>query len=164
MLYTTILYGFQQQIRFNGNHEFNNPSGSRYFNDKLLEKFVSFARALKEKEVDFEVGSYEALTKYAQNGNFFYFDPPYTNTLGVYNDGKRGFLGWTKEKEHNLLSFINDINNRGVKFMLSFVIKSGDVVNHDVVSWQEKNRYQMIDVPRSQGRYNNRNEVIIKNY
>lgn len=164
LLYTTILYGFQQQIRFNGNHEFNNPSGSRYFNDKLLEKFVSFARALKEKEVDFEVGSYEALTKYAQNGNFFYFDPPYTNTLGVYNDGKRGFLGWTKEKEHNLLSFINDINNRGVKFMLSFVIKSGDIVNHDVVSWQEKNRYQMIDVPRSQGRYNNRNEVIIKNY
>ena len=164
MLYTTILYGFQQQIRFNGSHEFNNPSGSRYFNDKLLEKFISFSRALKDKQVDFEVGSYDGLKKYAKRENFFYFDPPYTNTLGVYNDGKRGFLGWTKEKEKTLLAFINDLDNHGVRFMLSFIIKNGDSVNKDVVEWQESNNYKMIDVPKSQGRYNNRNEVLIKNY
>lgn len=164
MLYTTILYGFQQQIRFNGSHEFNNPSGSRYFNDKLLEKFISFSRAIKEKEVDFEIGSYDRLKKYVKHDNFFYFDPPYTNTLGVYNDGKRGFLGWTKEKEHHLLSFINEVDRQGVKFMLSFVIKSGDNVNSDVVSWQENNNYNVVEVPQAQGRYNNRNEVLIKNY
>lgn len=164
MLYTMILYGFQQQIRFNGSHEFNNPSGSRYFNDKLLEKFISFSREIKEKQVDFEIGSYDGLKKYVKHNNFFYFDPPYTNTLGVYNDGKRGFLGWTKEKEHNLLSFINEIDSKGVKFMLSFVIKTGDSMNKDVILWQETNNYNIIDVPQSQGRYNNRNEVLIKNY
>lgn len=164
MLYTTILYGFQQQIRFNGSHEFNNPSGSRHFNDKLLEKFISFSRAMKEKKVNFETGSYDGLKKYVRHDNFFYFDPPYTNTLGVYNDGKRGFLGWTKEKEHCLLSFINEINGQGVKFMLSFIIKNGNDVNEDVVTWQETNNYNIIDVPQTQGRYHNRSEVIIKNY
>ena len=164
MLYTTILYGFQQQIRFNGSHDFNNPSGSRYFNDKLLEKFISFSREIKEKHVNFETGSYDNLRKYVKHGSFFYFDPPYTNTLGVYNDGKRGFLGWTKEKEHKLLSFINEINNQGISFMLSFIIRNGDTVNEDILSWQENNNYHIIEVPKPQGRYNNRSEVLIKNY
>lgn len=164
MLYTTILYGFQQQIRFNGNHDFNNPAGSRYFNDRLLEKFISFSRAIKEKQVDFEVGSYTGLKKYVRDDNFFYFDPPYTNTCGVYNDGRRGFLGWTKEREEELLSFINEISNKGVKFMLSFIIKNGNEVNKEVVSWQRSNNYKVVDVPEGQGRYNNRNEVLIKNY
>ena len=52
----------------------------------------------------------------------------------------------------------------GPRFMLSFIIKNGDSVNNDVVDWQEANNYKMIDVPQSQGRYNNRNEVLIKNY
>ena len=80
MLYTTILYGFQQQIRFNGSHDFNNPSGSRYFNDKLLEKFISFSREIKEKHVNFETGSYDNLRKYVKHGSFLYFDRTYTNT------------------------------------------------------------------------------------
>lgn len=87
--------------------------------------------------MNFETGSYDNLRKYVKHGSFFYFDPPYTNTLGVYNDGKRGFLGWTKEKEHKLLSFINEINNQGISFMLSFIIRNGDTVNEDILSWQE---------------------------
>lgn len=37
-LFTIILYGFQQQIRFNSQHDFNNSVGMRWFNDKILEK------------------------------------------------------------------------------------------------------------------------------
>jgi len=35
LLYAIILYGFEQQIRFNGSHEFNNPTGMRWFNNEL---------------------------------------------------------------------------------------------------------------------------------
>ena len=49
LLYTIILYGYQQQMRFNGNHSFNNPVGMRWFNDKVLEKMISFSRILREK-------------------------------------------------------------------------------------------------------------------
>lgn len=41
LLLIVILYSFQQQIRFNGNHEFNNPVGMRWFNDKIMEKLIS---------------------------------------------------------------------------------------------------------------------------
>ena len=51
LLYTIILYGYQQQMRFNGNHDFNNPVGMRWFNDKVLEKMISFSRVIKEKNV-----------------------------------------------------------------------------------------------------------------
>ncbi|HEU4555540.1 MAG TPA: DNA adenine methylase, partial [Chitinophaga sp.] len=51
LLYAVILYGFNQQIRFNGDHDFNNPVGMRWFNDKVLEKMISFSRVIKEKNV-----------------------------------------------------------------------------------------------------------------
>lgn len=53
MLYTLILYGFQQQIRFNTNHGFNNPPGSRWFNECLLSKFITFARCSQDKKIEY---------------------------------------------------------------------------------------------------------------
>lgn len=47
LLYAVILYGFNQQIRFNSKHDFNNPVGMRWFNDKVLEKMISFSRVIK---------------------------------------------------------------------------------------------------------------------
>ena len=38
LLFTIVLYGFQQQIRFNSKHNFNNPVGMRWFNDKIFRK------------------------------------------------------------------------------------------------------------------------------
>ncbi len=43
------MYGFQQQLRFNSKLEFNNPVGMRWFNDKVLEKLISFSRHIKTK-------------------------------------------------------------------------------------------------------------------
>ena len=47
MLFTIILYSFQQQIRFNSNFEYNNPVGVRWFNDCILSKLISFSRMIK---------------------------------------------------------------------------------------------------------------------
>ena len=134
MLYTTILYGFQQQIRFNGSHDFNNPSGSRYFNDKLLEKFISFSREIKEKHVNFETGSYDNLRKYVKHGSFFYFDPPYTNTLGVYNDGKRGFKGWNKQDDLDLMNLCDKLDNQGTRFAMSNLLEHKGISNEGLIS------------------------------
>ena len=43
-LFLLIMYGFQQQIRFNGSLDYNNPVGQAGFNDRILEKLVSFSR------------------------------------------------------------------------------------------------------------------------
>ena len=95
---------------------------------------------------------------------FIYADPPYRSTLGVYNDGKRGFEGWTLEHEQRLCTFLDNVHQRGALFMLSYVLQVDDFFNTEVANWVERNHYVVIDIETPQGRYNNRREVLIKNY
>ena len=164
MLYTLILYGFQQQIRFNTDYGFNNPIGSRWFNECLLSKFITFARCSRSKNIEYLNVPFERLIDQIAPDTFVYADPPYRSTLGVYNDGKRGFEGWTIEHERRLCMFLDQINQRQAKFMLSYVLQVEDFYNADVASWSERNGYHIIDVEVPQGRYNNRREVLIINY
>ena len=164
MLYTLVLYGFQQQIRFNTDHGFNNPVGSRWFNECLLSKFITFARCSKTKNVDYSNASFERLADQIGRDSFIYADPPYRSTLGVYNDGKRGFEGWTLEHEQRLCRFLDQAAQIGARFMLSYVLQVEGFFNADVANWAEKNHYRVIDVAVPQGRYNNRREVLIVNY
>lgn len=158
MLYTLILYGFQQQIRFNSKHEFNNPHGSRHFNERLLAKFISFARVIKTKDVVFEIGPYWDMGRYAKQGSLFYFDPPYNGTTGVYNDGKRGFLGWSPDQETRMLGFIEQINERGALFILSYIN------TEEIKKWAEAHNFNTISVSQPQGKYSNREEILIINF
>ncbi len=48
--------------------------------------------------------------------------------------------------------------------MLSYIIENDGITNDKVLHWIKENNYKMIEVPQMQGRYNNRKEVIIKNY
>ncbi len=164
MLYTLILYGFQQQIRFNSAHEFNNPPGSRWFNGCLQSKFISFSRVLHQRNVEYTNTSFENLLERINPDTFVYADPPYRATLGVYNDGKRGFEGWTLEHEQKMCNFLDAVTERGSKFMLSYVLQIDDFYNKEIADWANHRHYNIIDVPVTQGRYNNRKEIIITNY
>lgn len=164
MLYTLILYGFQQQIRFNTNHEFNNPAGSRWFNESLLSKFITFARYSQTKNIVYSNVSFDKLLDHVTPGTFVYADPPYRSTLGVYNDGKRGFEGWTKTHEQSLCLFLDEIHLRRSNFMLSYVLKVGDFYNYDMANWANERNYRITEIEVPQGRYNNRCEVLITNY
>ena len=164
MLYALILFGFQQQIRFNSEHGFNIPCGSRRFNEKLVSKFMSFTRRIQEMNVVFYNRNFEKLEELIEEDTFFYFDPPYRETTATYNDGKRGFEGWSIEQENKLCQFMDTIASKHSKFMLSYVIEVGEFHNQNIVTWVNKNHYRMIEVPETQGRYNDRREVIIINY
>lgn len=166
MLYTLILYGFQQQIRFNGSHEFNNPSGSRWFNDKLLSKFVSFARVSRNRHnsIIFLNQDFVNLLRYQHKGTFLYLDPPYRSTTGAYNDGKRGFQGWTKNHEEQMCKMLENADSEGNKFMLSYVLENKGFFNEELYHWAISHDYQIVEVKEAQGKYNNRKEVLIMNY
>lgn len=161
-LYAIILYGFQQQIRFNNSHEFNNPVGMRWFNNKVLEKLISFAGRLKEINVSFHAGDYKELMNSFNENDFVYLDPPYRLTTGSYNDGKRGFNGWGIDDESDLFCFCNTLNDRKIKFMLSYVLEHGEKYNHEFKSFIKENNYKLIELPIVLGR--NRKEVIVINY
>ena len=77
LLFTIILYGFQQQIRFNSKHDFNNPVGMRWFNDKILEKMISFSRQIKEGNYEFCHQNYKELRNLMTPSTFVYKGDPY---------------------------------------------------------------------------------------
>lgn len=165
LLYTIILYGFQQQIRFNSSHEFNNPVGMRWFNDKVLEKFISFSRKIKEKHISFFSTSYSEVMQAISAKSFVYLDPPYSLTTGAYNDGKRGFDGWNKSLERGLFEYLDFLNQNDVNFMLSYVIEHKGITNKELLNWVKTQHYKVIELGDILGiSGSRRKEVLIVNY
>lgn len=166
LLLVVILYSFQQQIRFNSNHGFNNPVGMRWFNDNLLEKLVSFSRRIKELNVCFSCADYTDTFRYVDDEHtFVYLDPPYMLTNGSYNDGKRGFKGWDVSQEAALFEFLDKLNHEGSRFMLSYVLEHKGKVNQNLVNWTQDNHYHIIELGDILGiSGSRRKEILVTNY
>lgn len=162
ILYAIILYGYQQQIRFNGEHKFNNPVGMRWFNDKVLEKMISFSRIIKEIDCTFNSVNFTQMIDCADHDSFVYMDPPYRLTTGAYNDGKRGFEGWTKVHERMLFDFADQLNNKGIPFMISYVNGHNGKSNINLLDWLNSRKYSVFDISPIPGR--ERQEILIINY
>lgn len=166
LLLVVILYSFQQQIRFNGNHEFNNPVGMRWFNDKILEKLISFSRRIKELNVRFYCSDYTDMLHNVNDGHtFIYLDPPYMLTNGSYNDGKRGFKGWDASQEFALFDFLDRLNSEGSRFMLSYVLEHKGKINQNLLNWTRDNNYHIIELGNILGiSGSRRKEILVVNY
>lgn len=160
LLYVLVLFGFQQQIRFNSSYDYNNPVGEAGFNDSILEKIVSFSRLVKERNVVFMSGDYTDVK--VDENTLVYCDPPYLITLGSYNDGKRGFNGWSETEETRLLTYLDELNNKGVKFMLSNVIEHKGKKNTHLEEWIKSRNYNLIHYTGGASR--GRKEIIVTNY
>ena len=161
-LFLLIMYGFQQQIRFNTKYDYNNPVGQACFNDNIKEKLISFSNAAKEKNISLYSEDYENFLKHINKGDFVYLDPPYLITLGSYNDGKRGFNGWNEKEEKRLLKFIDELHKKDIKFMLSNVLTHKEKTNEILKDWIEKNGFTIIEYKdKVRG---NRKEIIVVNY
>ena len=171
MLYVIIVYAFNNQIRFNSNGEFNLPVGKRDFNKKMEQKLIDFIDRIQEQNCtftccdfrDFDVSS---LT----SEDFVYIDPPYLITCATYNE--QG--GWDETAERDLLSFLDDLQKRNIRFALSNVLRSKGKENKILIEWLNKNpdKYKAIPLNYS---YSNSNyqtkdrtsiseEVLVINY
>lgn len=161
-LYLLAIYGFQQQIRFNSKYEFNNPVGLSYFHNGMMEKLLTFKSKAEKKNITFYSEQFDYFERYLKSGDFLYCDPPYLITLGSYNDGKRGFFGWTEKEEVKFLDFLLKLHKRKIRFMISNVLTHKDKTNQILIDWIEKNNFKVVEFEgKARG---GRMEVIIKNY
>jgi DNA adenine methylase len=110
---------------------------------------------------------------YLGSNDFLYCDPPYLITTGTYNDGKRGFKGWSEKEEKDLLKLLSNLNKRKVKFALSNVLIHKGNTNHILKSWIDDNAYHLHDINYnySNSSYNTKNrdknssrEILVTNY
>lgn len=162
LLYLLILFGYQQQIRFNSSYDYNNPVGQAGFNYKILEKLISYCRILKEKNVVFYSKDFNDMWEHINENTFVYCDPPYLLTLGSYNDGKRGFNGWSEGEEIRLFNFLNKLNDKGIKFMLSNILEHKGKKNELLINWVKDNGYRIVEYKEKTRK--DRKEVVIVNY
>ena len=126
---------------------------------------ISFSRRIKEDSYAFLSQNYIELENRINQDTFVYMDPPYRLTTGSYNDGKRGFKGWDSILEQELFQFADRLSQRGIKFMLSYVIEHKGNVNETALEWIERNHYRIIELGDVIGiSGSRRKEVLIVNY
>ena len=169
VLFTLIVYAFNNQIRFNSKGEFNLPVGKRDFNDKMKNKLCDFIDRLNEGNhrficEDFRKLNIEGLT----NNSLVYCDPPYLITCATYNEKD----GWNEHCERDLYTFLDKLNEQHIKFALSNVLSSKGKCNDILSEWLRHRDYKVIHLNYS---YSNSNyhtkdktdstdEVLIINY
>lgn len=162
LLYILILYWFNQQIRFNSNLDYNNTVWPSSFNERMLENLISYINNLKSKNVIFYSGDYENIIEHINNKTFVYVDPPYLITCWSYNDWKRWFNWWDEKEEVRLLKFLDKLNKKKVKFMLSNIFIKNDQVNDILQKRVIKNNFNVKNFSWKTKKW--REEVLIMNY
>lgn len=93
----------------------------------------------------------------------YYFDPPYLITNAPYNSN------WTIDNEKDLLNLLDDLNDKGIKFVLSNVILSNGKENSLLKEWSKKYTTLILKRQYRNANYQKKNitdtiEVLIKNY
>jgi DNA adenine methylase len=165
-LFVLIAYSFNHQIRFNNSHKFNNPFGKNRssFNETMKYNLINFISKLKSGNFNFLNKNFEDFdfSQLTQN-DFVYCDPPYLITTGSYNDGKRGFKGWTEKEEIELLNILDNLNTQNIKFALSNVIQHKGKENKLLENWLKEREYKINFINKNYSNSNYQTKIRDKN-
>lgn len=169
LLYTLIIFGFNNQMRFNSQGNYNLPVGKRDFNSVLQRKLKKFMIALQLQEAtisNFDFRNFN--TDFLTANSLVYVDPPYLITGATYNENG----GWTEQDEYDLLNFLDGLNDRGIHFAVSNVLNHKGKENSILCNWVKDNDYNLnqikMDYSNSnyqvKGKDSGTQEVLITNY
>lgn len=163
--YTLIIFGFNNQIRFNKKKEFNNPVGKRDFNkntQKNLKKFhyITNHKNIRFLNYDFRNVNLKNLTE----KDFVYLDPPYLITTASYNEQN----GWTEKDEIDLLNLLDKLNENNIRFALSNVLESKGKKNEILLNWSKNYNIHYLNYNYNNSNYQSQKtktvETLICNY
>jgi len=169
MLYALVVFGFNNQMRFNDRGEYNLPVGKRDFNDVIRRKLQVFVDKLKAQRPiiqnkDFRRFNIDQL----DSQSLVYLDPPYLISTATYNEGG----GWTEKDEQDLLHFMDELNAHGIRFVLSNMLEHKGRKNNLLIDWINQRDMQVVRINMD---YSNSNyqvegkdsgtvEILVKNY
>ena len=169
MLYALVVFGFNNQMRFNDRGEYNLPVGKRDFNDVIRHKLEAFVEKLKAQQPqilnkDFRLFDMDKLDMQS----LVYLDPPYLISTATYNEGG----GWTEKDERDLLDFMDELIIRGNKFVLSNILEHKGKKNQLLIDWINQRNLQVVSIKMDysnsnyqvEGKDSKTKEVLVKNY
>lgn len=170
-LYTLMCHSFNHQFRFNNKHEYNSSFGKNrsYFSDRQKQDLLALKHRFENKDpiivssknaFDFDFSDFD-------ENDLIYFDPPYFNSVGNYNDGKRGFEGGTAEHEKKLYELLDGLDEQGTRWALSNNLKYN---NEFLDAWKDKYHIHYLSGDYLNCNYHKKDretkdiEVLITNY
>lgn len=144
MLYTLMVYAFNNDIRFNNNGEFNLPVGKTDFNKNNYNKLIDFYDRAKHINYKFICADFNSkeVKDILLDADYVYCDPPYLITTAVYNENN----GWSENKEEELLNLLQYAHENGKMFALSNVLTKTGKTNSLLKNWIENNNYNKIPI------------------
>lgn len=167
LLFASIVYCFNNQIRFNSKGEFNLPVGKRDFNSRIKENLKRFVESLHKQNCEFLTEDFRNINiQKLHKGDFVYCDPPYLITTASYNESN----GWLPTDEQDLLDYLDSLNDREIKFALSNVTRHKGRTNEILTKWAEKYNLHNLNFNYNNSSYHGKNrdeetvEVLITNY
>lgn len=165
MFYTTLVFAFNNQIRFNSKGEFNTPVNKRDFNKNMRKNLELFIDRLNNLNISFSSKDFKDIS--VSKDSFVYIDPPYLATLAAYNENG----GWGEAKEQELLDYMDALDAKGVKFALSNVFENKGNKNTFLLEWSKKYNVHHLNYTYHNCNYQAKNkeadstkEILITNY
>lgn len=170
-LYILSKFAFNSLIRFNSKGEFNLASGKSkncYNINNTLQLRELFS---KIKAINFTNKRYDEIDlNLLGKDDFIYVDPPYLHSTAVYNDNNRNGLFWNEEEDLKLMSFLDKVNELGIKFAMSNVLLHKCKINDALDMWSKKYKVHFLNYNYNNSSYNLKDknsktiEVLITNY
>ncbi|MEH7276659.1 DNA adenine methylase [Neobacillus vireti] len=158
LFFTLIIFGFNNQIRFNKSGGYNIPVGKRDFNNNVRENLFQFMQALQIRNIEFQHKDFQEIDlELLGPGDFLYADPPYLITTATYNEQN----GWTEEHEIKLLELLDTLNKRKVKFALSNVLEKSEKKNTILEKWAANYHIHNLKMNYSNSNYQKKKQTVI---
>ena len=165
MFYVTLIFAFNNQVRFNSKGEFNTPVNKRDFNKNMKKNLELFVDKLNTLNISFSSRDFKDIE--VSKDSFVYIDPPYLATLAAYNENG----GWNEKKEQDLLDYMDVLDVNNIKFALSNVFENKGKKNRLLLEWSKKYKVHNLDHTYHNCNYQAKNknanstrEILITNY
>ncbi len=148
--------GYNGMYRENSFGEFNVPFG-KMKEPKINDKAILHEVNIVLKNVNIAFCEYNMILELVEKNDFVYLDPPYHATFTDYTNNK-----FDEQEQIKLKEFIDELNNRGVKFMLSN--SATEFIKNLYKDYKQifiKTKYSLGGTGADRGE---RSEILIKNY
>lgn len=118
VFFTLVVFGFNNQIRYNRSGEFNMPVGKRDFNSRVRKNLFDTVTRMHALEPELWTLDFRDVFGKLATTDLVYCDPPYLLGTAPYNEQN----AWTVDDETDLLDELAKFAQRGGAFGLSNVL------------------------------------------
>ncbi|WP_024333001.1 Dam family site-specific DNA-(adenine-N6)-methyltransferase [Gordonia hirsuta] len=165
--FTLVVFGFNNQIRYNRSGEFNMPVGKRDFNSRVRKNLFDTVARMHALTPELWTLDFRDVFGKLQTTDLVYCDPPYLLGTAPYNEQN----AWTVDDETALLDELARFAARGGTFGLSNVLTHKGSEHDQLADWAAEHGFTVhtLDYSYANSSYQRKDrnasrEVLITNW